>query len=106
HRAIRCPADPCVVYPGNLQGRNVRECGPKGCVLVSVDDRGSVTTEFHPLDVLRWEICRVELDDAEDEEAVLARFVERLAPLVGRHDAMPLAVRVILSGRTPCDHRL
>ena len=28
--------DPWIVYPGNLQGRSVRECGPKGALLVDV----------------------------------------------------------------------
>jgi DNA repair exonuclease SbcCD nuclease subunit len=31
--------DPAVVFPGNLQGRNIRETGPKGAVLVEVQDR-------------------------------------------------------------------
>ncbi|MBW2597058.1 MAG: DNA repair exonuclease, partial [Deltaproteobacteria bacterium] len=30
--------DPLIVFPGNIQGRHVQETGPKGCVLVSVDD--------------------------------------------------------------------
>ena len=30
--------DPPVVFAGNLQGRHVRESGPKGAVLVTVDD--------------------------------------------------------------------
>ena len=30
--------DPFVVYPGNIQGRNIRETGEKGAVLVSVSD--------------------------------------------------------------------
>jgi DNA repair exonuclease SbcCD nuclease subunit len=30
--------NPFVVYPGNLQGRSIRECGEKGAVLVDVED--------------------------------------------------------------------
>jgi DNA repair exonuclease SbcCD nuclease subunit len=30
--------DPFVVYPGNLQGRSIRECGEKGAVFVDVED--------------------------------------------------------------------
>ena len=29
---------PFIVFPGNLQGRNIRECGAKGAVIVTVDD--------------------------------------------------------------------
>ena len=28
---------PWIVYPGNTQGRHIRETGPRGCVLVTVD---------------------------------------------------------------------
>ncbi len=31
---------PWVVFPGNIQGRHIRESGPKGCLLVKVDERG------------------------------------------------------------------
>ncbi|OXT01572.1 hypothetical protein B7H23_00925 [Notoacmeibacter marinus] len=31
-------SDPMIVYPGNLQGRSIREQGPKGAVLVMVED--------------------------------------------------------------------
>ena len=34
--------DPWIVYPGNLQGRSIRETGAKGAVLVDVAD-GNVT---------------------------------------------------------------
>jgi len=29
---------PYIVFPGNLQGRSIRECGPKGAVIVTVQD--------------------------------------------------------------------
>jgi len=30
---------PAIVFPGIIQGRNIREAGPKGAVIVSVEDR-------------------------------------------------------------------
>lgn len=30
---------PWIVFPGNLQGRHSRETGPKGCTLVTIEDR-------------------------------------------------------------------
>ena len=33
---------PHIVFPGNLQGRNIRETGSKGCTLVTVED-GHIT---------------------------------------------------------------
>lgn len=46
--------DPLIVFPGNIQGRHIRETGPKGCMLVSVEDDGMPALEFKPLDVIRW----------------------------------------------------
>jgi DNA repair exonuclease SbcCD nuclease subunit len=45
---------PYVVFPGNLQGRHIREAGPKGTHLVTVED-GQITdfTTLHS-DVVRW----------------------------------------------------
>ncbi|MFO0891702.1 MAG: DNA repair exonuclease [Isosphaeraceae bacterium] len=72
-------ADPIVAFPGNLQGRNIRETGPKGCLLVTVDDAGRATAETRWLDVLRWEVCKVDAAGAADGEDLLCRFRDRSA---------------------------
>src|SRR3546814_6128260 len=46
--------DSVVVFPGNLQGRNIRETGPRGAVLVECDDLGNIAVERALVDVLRW----------------------------------------------------
>jgi DNA repair exonuclease SbcCD nuclease subunit len=53
--------EPYIVFPGNVQGRKVGESGPKGCMLVTVQDNRSVEVDFRCLDVLRWERCKVEV---------------------------------------------
>lgn len=55
--------NPHVVFSGNLQGRHIRETGPKGACLVKVDD-GEVTdlTTLH-CDVVRWSRLSVPVDD-------------------------------------------
>ena len=90
--------EPHIAYPGNLQGRHVRECGAKGCLLVESDGR-SVQARFQPLDVMRWEICSVDVTGAADIEQVLARFEEEARRLVARHGELPLALRVSITGR-------
>ena len=46
---------PCwVVFPGNLQGRHIRETGPRGAVLVTADETGILSVERLFVDVLRW----------------------------------------------------
>lgn len=47
-------ANPCVVYPGNTQGRSVREAGPRTCCVVRVDGAGKIACDFQPCDAIRW----------------------------------------------------
>jgi DNA repair protein SbcD/Mre11 len=92
--------EPWVVFPGNVQGRHIRESGPKGCMLVEVDDRHRLQPEFQPLDVLRWQRCWVDASGAPTVEELLDRVRRRLAELVAASDGLPLAVRVETAG--PC----
>jgi DNA repair exonuclease SbcCD nuclease subunit len=43
-----------IVYPGNTQGRNPRESGPRGCYQVDVDTRGRAHLTFVDTSVARW----------------------------------------------------
>lgn len=54
---------PLVVYPGNLQGRSGKpsEQGPKGAVIVEVDDTRA-TTRFVALDTVRFDRVEVAID--------------------------------------------
>lgn len=104
-RAIR-NEEPLIVYPGNLQGRHIRETGAKGCMLISVDDSGRATTEFIPLDVLRWEECRVDASRIETAAEILDPFVTQVSRLTAEHGEFPLAVRVVVLGRTAAHEHL
>ncbi|MDP3182881.1 MAG: DNA repair exonuclease [Desulfobaccales bacterium] len=55
--------DPCIIYPGNTQGRSVRELGARGCYLVRVDDIGRLTPRFVATDVVRWFLQEVDIAD-------------------------------------------
>jgi len=50
HHGAVLHENPHVVFPGNLQGRHIRETGPKGAYLVSVEDREIV--ESGPLHIV------------------------------------------------------
>lgn len=94
HR-VMC-VDPMVVFPGNLQGRHIRETGPKGATLVSfVDHEPSI--EQLTFDVVRWQRCQVDLTGARSLDECLARCREGLVDLTGT-SSMTYAVRVELVG--------
>jgi DNA repair protein SbcD/Mre11 len=89
---------PLIVFPGNIQGRHIRETGPKGCVLVTVDDTGGAGAVFHPLDVIRWDRVEVMTHDTETGYDLLDRLGRRLERLMEENGGLPLVVRVEVSG--------
>lgn len=52
-RMVLWDSEPMVVYPGNIQGRDISESGEKGCMLVSVDG-GNIDAEFVPTQEIIW----------------------------------------------------
>lgn len=92
---------PHIVFSGNLQGRNIREAGAKGAVLVEVRDRVVEQVTHLPLDVVRWARVEVDCADASDMDAVHGRVRDALAAAVGAQgDGRPLVARVSLHGAT------
>ncbi len=104
-RAIRHD-EPFVVFPGNIQGRHIRETGAKGAIMVTVHDDHRCDLEFQPLDVIRWDECLVPLDAVQQPEGIFDAFCGALSRIVDRHDGMPLAVRVVTTGRSALHERL
>jgi DNA repair exonuclease SbcCD nuclease subunit len=93
--------EPWIVFPGNCQGRNVRETGDKGCMLVSVSD-GSVTdVEFRTLDIFRWSLIDVDVTGLTEIDDVLNKLDKVLKREMKINDNMPLALRICLSGPSP-----
>ncbi len=89
---------PFVVFPGNIQGRHIREDGPKGCLIVTVDRAQVQDCRFEALDVVRWKRCQVDAAGAADLDDVLDRTVESLTSLTQSADDRLLAVRVEIRG--------
>lgn len=106
HTAQALCEDPPIVFPGNVQGRHIREPGPRGCLLVNVDDHHRIMREFKPLDVLRWHLCELDATGAADPDAVISRFVKRLPEVMAEHPGQTLAIRVRVSGKTAAHRTL
>lgn len=98
HDVVR--RDPYIVFPGNLQGRNIRETGPKGAVLVSVT-HGRVSALDHlELDVVRWAVGVADMAGAVTEAEAHERIRESLADVLENADGRPVMARVRLIGST------
>jgi exonuclease SbcD len=97
--------NPYIVFPGNIQGRHIRETGDKGCTLVTVDG-SRVSIEHRSLDVIRWFVCPVDLSEVRTDEEFTSRVADCMAELVEGNPGYPLALRVQLQGRTQLHRRL
>src|SRR5678815_3517801 len=53
-RSILAQEPATVVYPGNPQGRNPREPGPRGCLQVDINRNGDAQLSFVDTSVARW----------------------------------------------------
>lgn len=89
-----------VVFPGNLQGRNVREPGRRGAVLVTVDDVSNVRVERIFIDVLRWEHLTVDASECETLEEVVRKTGQGLEALLHIDGEVPRAARITITGKT------
>ena len=99
HAVIR--QDPWVVFPGNLQGRHIRETGPRGAVLVTAGETGIVSVDRLIVDVMRWERIEVDVSAAPDLAAVVNLTGRSLEALLSESsDNKPLSVRVTFTGRS------
>ncbi|EIZ82780.1 metallophosphoesterase [Methylobacterium sp. GXF4] len=106
HEYAELSRDPWIVFPGNIQGRSVRECGAKGAVLVEVADGRVTGLSRVPLDRARFEQVTVDLSEAADTSAVLENVEAALRPLAEVAAQRLVLVRVHLAGTTPAHDAL
>jgi DNA repair exonuclease SbcCD nuclease subunit len=96
--------DPMTVFPGNLQGRQVRETGPKGASLATFVDH-EPRLEQLSFDLVRWDRCRVDLTGTGSLDECLARCREELLRVIST-GATTYAIRVDLHGPTTANSLL
>lgn len=101
HKAQVLCENPYIVFPGNLQGRHIRETGPKGASLVSVEAAKVVNCASMPCDLVRWLRLPAALDDVRSMDDVYDRIRSRIESAAeAEADGRLLICRVVLEGRT------
>jgi len=101
HKPAVIHHNPWIVYSGNLQGRSVKECGERGCVILTVNDSGSLTDfQWHALDVARWSVVNVDSTGLATVEEIASLAKRGLAHEIEAAEDRLLAVRLIISGAT------
>ncbi|OQY47250.1 MAG: DNA repair exonuclease [Candidatus Parabeggiatoa sp. nov. 2] len=97
---------PWVVFSGNIQGRHIRETGPKGCALVKVEENGQTTLTHVPVDVFRWEICQLDMSDVTVADEIIDKARWAVTETMQSAEGRPLALRFIIEGATPVHNEL
>jgi exonuclease SbcD len=98
-RQCAVPGQP-VHYAGNLQGRNPRETGEKGGLVVECEAGIPAEPTFVRFAPVRWERVRVDqLADCATPHALVARLAEAIGNFKAKSDE--LVVRIELAGETP-----
>ncbi len=91
---------PWVIFPGNLQGRHVKETGPKGATLVEVEDGAIKSVQHRCLDVVRWARHVLEVDPEWDADAIVETLTDQLRASLEPLGDRVFAVRVVVQGRS------
>ena len=101
HQAQVLNERPHIVFPGNLQGRHVRETGTKGASLVTVEGGEVMDLVTLHSDVVRWSLVPVDMENATNigEAVDLVRHAIENA-VATFADGRMLACRIELRGRT------
>ena len=106
HKREVISEEPWIVFPGNIQGRHVRELGPKGCTLVTVEHGEIETVEHRDLDVFRWARCDLDVSSSETVDDVYERVRGALQNESDAAEGRPVAVRLVLLGACAAHSRL
>jgi DNA repair protein SbcD/Mre11 len=98
--------EPVILFPGNIQGRHIKETGDKGCTLVTVEN-GAIESLTHlSLDVLRWELCEVDASSCDSIEALMDKARQSLEQKYQEVEGRFLAVRFRIYGATKVHQEL
>jgi exonuclease SbcD len=91
---------PWVVFPGNTQGRHIRETGPKGAVVVRVENGAVAEVRHAPLDVVRWRELSLTLDESDGVDELYESARDAFVKARDDADGRLVAARLIVGGAT------
>ncbi|MFZ7113125.1 MAG: metallophosphoesterase family protein [Desulfatiglandales bacterium] len=105
-RKVLSENPPVVVYPGNIQGRHIREAGEKGCYLVRVKANNEVALEFHPTDAVRWVTGELPIQGIRTLQDLMETLEKVSSEIAEKGKGRPTISRIALRGSGPLHHLL
>ncbi|NLA25769.1 MAG: DNA repair exonuclease [Firmicutes bacterium] len=106
HKKEVISEEPWIVFPGNTQGRHIRESGAKGCLLVRVQEGQIGSIEQKMLDVLRWHLCQVDVGELFSYDEVLEAAQNSIDEALALSEGRLLALRLVFTGTGGIHHKL
>ena len=92
---------PWIVYPGNTQGRSLRELGSRGCVLVEVEGAEVVgEPRFVETDAVRWFSVDIDAEPFANTHELLEGLLRECLRFQQAADGRPAIGRLVVRGRT------
>jgi exonuclease SbcD len=89
-----------VVYPGNTQGRNPRETGPRGCYQVDVDAHGRAHLEFVDTSIARWKHIELSIANLNSMDQLVDSMLAQAREAAASFDG-PMVTRCTIRGNGP-----
>ena len=87
---------PHIVYPGNTQGRNVRETGIKGAMIVRVEEGVVCSVEHRACDEVRWARPEFDARQASDMSDLLSGIGGVFETAIAGAGDRPTAARLLI----------
>jgi hypothetical protein len=97
---------PFVVFPGNTQGRHIRETGPKGAVVVRVREGAVQSVEHRTCDEVRFALARIDGSMARDMTELLDAVGHGLGEASRGADGRPMAARLQIGTNAALGRRI
>lgn len=98
NRSVLSEYSPTVAYPGNTQGRNIKETEARGCYVVEVEDR-DVRLEFVPLDSIRLFVREVDIGELASVDDFAEALLSLKEQLRAKSKGNGVVLRVVARGR-------
>ena len=102
-RQVVSEASPTVVYPGNIQGRSIRETGARGCYHVTIESGTKPELKFFPTEVIRWfneDDATIDAQNLETLDELLESLHELKETLRENSENRPSIGRIKIEGRS------
>ncbi len=92
--------DPHIVFSGCIQGRDIKETGPRGVYEVTLSEGKNPSIEFIPTASVVWQKLKVDVSDCSSLPAVSDLVMRELFRVNGKAHCEEMVSRITLVGKT------